>query len=60
MVDEESGETAYTVRIQGSEFRPKVFGEGTYTVRAWKGKRRAELKGVEAGLEENALDIRLR
>ena len=60
VVDEESGETAYTVRIQGSEFRPKVFGEGTYTVRAWKGKRRAELKGVEAGLEENALDIRLR
>ncbi len=32
VVDEASGETAYTLRIKGTMFRPKVFRAGTYTV----------------------------
>lgn len=32
VVDEQSGETVYTLRIQGSEFRPGVFRTGAYTI----------------------------
>ena len=30
--DEESGETVYTIRIKGSEFKPKVFKQGSYEI----------------------------
>ncbi|MBI3681169.1 MAG: alkaline phosphatase D family protein [Acidobacteria bacterium] len=33
VTDEASGETVYTVRIQGRRFTPRVFREGRYTVR---------------------------
>jgi phosphodiesterase/alkaline phosphatase D-like protein len=33
VVDESNGETIYTLRIRGESFRPKVFRDGTYTVR---------------------------
>lgn len=48
VVDEKSGETVYTLRIKGTEFRPPVFRSGIYTIRcgepgtaAWK-----EIKGI--------------
>ena len=34
VIDESNGEVVYTLRIKGSAFRPKVFREGSYTVRA--------------------------
>ena len=33
VVDEADGQVVYTLRIRGNSFRPKVFREGTYTVR---------------------------
>ncbi len=33
VIDEETGEIVYTLRIRGTEFRPKVFKRATYTVR---------------------------
>jgi len=33
VIDESDGEVVYTFRIRGNIFRPKVFGEGTYTVK---------------------------
>ena len=33
VIDESNGETVYTLRINGNEFRPKVFSKGTYTIR---------------------------
>ena len=33
VVDAASGEIVYTVRIVGDTFRPKVFREGSYTVK---------------------------
>jgi len=33
VVDESNGEIVYTLRIKGREFRPKVFGAGSYTIR---------------------------
>ncbi|HEV7350348.1 hypothetical protein [Telluribacter sp.] len=34
VIKEATGEILYTERIQGKEFRPRVFGKGTYTVKA--------------------------
>ncbi len=39
VVDELSGEIVYTVRLNGQPFRPKVFRNGTYTVRLGDGDR---------------------
>jgi len=33
IIDEENGEIVYTLRIKGDQFRPKVFKEGSYTIR---------------------------
>ncbi len=33
VIDQAGGETVYTIRIQGTSFRPHVFKEGTYTLR---------------------------
>lgn len=33
VINESTGEIVYTVRIQGNRFRPKVFKDGTYTVK---------------------------
>jgi hypothetical protein len=33
VIYESTGEIVYTVRIQGNRFRPKVFKDGTYTVK---------------------------
>jgi len=33
VIDEANGEIVYTLRIKGSSFRPKVFKNGTYTVK---------------------------
>jgi hypothetical protein len=47
IIDEARGEPAYTLRINGSTFRPKVFRTGTYTIRVGKTLDGAkELKGV--------------
>jgi phosphodiesterase/alkaline phosphatase D-like protein len=33
VIDEADGQIVYTLRINGSEFRPKVFRRGTYTIK---------------------------
>ena len=33
VIDEADGQIVYTLRVKGQEFRPKVFGKGTYTIR---------------------------
>jgi alkaline phosphatase D len=33
VVDEQSNEIVYTLRINGTSFRPKVFKAGTYTLK---------------------------
>jgi len=33
IVDEADGRIVYTLRIKGTQFRPKVFSKGTYTIR---------------------------
>ena len=38
VVEDATGEILYTERIQGKEYRPRVFGGGTFTVKAGKDK----------------------
>jgi hypothetical protein len=47
VVHEPTGETVYTVRMQGTEFQPRVFSDGTYTVRVGdQDARMKEIKGL--------------
>lgn len=53
--EEETGEILYTVRAHGSQFRPKVFRAGKYTVRVGDlADRTKELKGLQS-LEANQM-----
>lgn len=38
VINEENDEILYTIRIQGNTFRPQVYSEGTFTVKAGKDK----------------------
>ena len=62
IVDEESGEIVYTLRIAGPSWRPHVFAPGTYTIRVTDpdtGRERV-MKGVVAGPGgPETLDVRL-
>lgn len=46
IVDEYNDEVVYTLRVNGTEFRPKIFRSGTYTVRVWHGDREFVETGV--------------
>ncbi|MBW7863258.1 MAG: hypothetical protein H3C30_02460 [Candidatus Hydrogenedentes bacterium] len=46
VVDEADGGVLYTLRINGASFAPKVFKEGTYTVRIGEGDDMKTLTGV--------------
>jgi hypothetical protein len=48
VVDETLGEVVYTIRINGTRWRPKVFREGTYTIRIGEGDLVKVLRGVES------------
>ena len=48
VIEEKSGEVVYTLRINGKDFRPKVFAKGKYTVKVGEGTDRKVIKGVQA------------
>lgn len=54
IVDEQNGDVVYTLRINGRRFSPKVFREGTYTIRIGEGPQRFETKGVETIATQDA------
>jgi hypothetical protein len=58
LIDEESGEIVYTLRINGTQFRPKVFKRGMYTIKVGElGTERVRvLKSVETlGTDESGM-----
>lgn len=59
VVDEYNAGVVYTVRMHGKTFAPKVFREGTYTLRVGEGERRRELTGVETLAERDARSIEI-
>ncbi len=59
VIDEYLGEVVYTIRINGSRWRPKVFKEGTYTIRIGEGKSAKVLKGIESiGPDKRVLSVK--
>ena len=63
-VVDESGEIVYTRRIRGTSFEPKVFAEGTYTVKVgrqgtarWRAAEGLQTHS-EAGAEKVTVDLR--
>ena len=60
VVDEDGGEVLYTLRIQGTSFRPKVFKQGSYTVHIGEGPARKTLKGIKSipAKREDVLEVK--
>ncbi len=50
VIEESTGEVVYTLRIRGTSFRPKVFADGTYTVRVDD----QTLTGIESTSDDDA------
>ncbi len=48
VIDEESQEVIYTLRIRGNSFRPPVFKKGLFTIVVGEGESRKTLSKVEA------------
>ncbi|MEC9035344.1 MAG: hypothetical protein VX588_00865 [Verrucomicrobiota bacterium] len=59
VINEKTGEIIYTLRIKGTEFRPKVFANGTYTINVGEGDARKSLKGIESQKEAKTLKVNL-
>ena len=63
IVEEASGETLYTLRIQGTKYRPQVFAQGSYTIKVGEPgtDRHKVLRGVKAldPSEEGVIDVDL-
>lgn len=61
IIDETSGEIVYTLRIKGNEFRPKVFAEGTYTIRVGDQlSKNKTLKGIRSLSADKKQDLLVR
>jgi hypothetical protein len=48
VMDDGLGEVVYTLRIRGTRWRPKVFREGTYTIRVGEGNATQVFQGVHS------------
>jgi len=49
VINEKDSEIIYTIRINGTTCRPKVFAEGTYTIKVGElGEKEKVLKGVKS------------
>lgn len=48
VIDESNNEIVYTLRIKGTSYRPKVFKQGTYTIKVGEGKSIKALKNIRS------------
>lgn len=48
VIDESLDEIVYTLRINGTTWRPKVFREGSYTIKVGEGNQTKTFKGVRS------------
>jgi hypothetical protein len=57
IIDETTNDIVYTLRINGKTWRPKVFREGTYTIRVGESSNVKEFHGVMAEPEESTAKL---
>ncbi len=57
VIDEKNQKIVYTVRIKGRSYRPKVFAEGTYTVKIGEPgtNNMKTIKNLKAAAENNSV-----
>ncbi|MDH3982539.1 MAG: hypothetical protein OES84_06500, partial [Kiritimatiellaceae bacterium] len=62
VIHERSKEVVYTIRIKGNTFRPKVFDQGTYTIKVGEGEHLKVLQGLKpiGKDDEKSLTVELR
>ncbi len=53
IIDETTNDIVYTLRINGKTWQPKVFREGTYTIRVGEGDNVKEIHGVTSVPEDS-------
>ncbi len=54
IIDESNAEIVYTIRINGTSFRPRVFREGAYTIKVGEGEELKTFRNIESiGLEQD-------
>lgn len=59
VIDQYLDEVVYTLRINGREFRPPVFKEGTYTINVGEGELIQELRDVESIAADAEAELRV-
>ncbi|WP_373511730.1 hypothetical protein [Persicitalea sp.] len=57
-IDEASGEILYTERVKGKEYRPRVFGSGSFTVKVGKDKPE-KIVGDTVKAGEGTIDVKV-
>jgi hypothetical protein len=57
VIDEDRGDIVYTLRINGAEFRPKVFKAGTYTIKIGEGTRVRTLEHLQSVADDDTTSI---
>jgi len=59
VVDETNNEIIYTLRINGKEFKPRVFKVGNYTIYVGEGNDRKTLKGIMSIKKEGSKSLKV-
>ena len=59
VINEDSGETVYTIRIKGNQFKPKVFSTGSYTIKVGEKGNEKIISGLKSSKDTKTLSITL-
>ncbi|MEC9112462.1 MAG: alkaline phosphatase D family protein [Verrucomicrobiota bacterium] len=59
LINERNNETVYTIRVKGSSFKPKVFENGTYTIKGGEKKNQNTLKSIGTDSKKEYIIIKI-
>ena len=59
LINERNNETVYTIRVKGSSFKPKVFENGTYTIKVGEKKNQNTLKRIGTDSKKEYIIIKI-
>lgn len=59
LINERNNETVYTIRVKGSSFKPKVFENGTYTIKVGEKKNQNTLKSIGTDSKKEYIIIKI-
>lgn len=59
VINEDSGETVYTIRIKGNQFKPKVFSTGSYTIKVGEKGNEKIISGLKSSKDTKTLTVTL-